>query len=102
MKSRETHRRWTPAWPTLLWALAVVLMFGLVVADWVRDDPDTPLAERLDIFLLLTLLMAVVAYTVEGPPLPSSRVGPRIEPECDAPATGSCDSRVKSRGRRGG
>jgi|KBSSwiStaDraftv2_1062776.scaffolds.fasta_scaffold258428_2 hypothetical protein len=50
---------------------------GLVVATWVQDNPDIPLEERVDVFMLLVVLVAVVAYTLDHPNGPSPEAGRR-------------------------
>jgi hypothetical protein len=45
--------------------VAVLGLFALVAAAWIRDVPDVPLEERADVFLLLGLLVAVLGFTAE-------------------------------------
>jgi hypothetical protein len=58
----------TSPWATVAWAIGFLAASGLVVVVWVQDVPETPFDERWDVFLLLALLVAVVAYTVESAP----------------------------------
>jgi hypothetical protein len=72
MTPRAPDRR-SSAWRVVLSTLLVVGVFAVVVVTWVQDDPDSPLDERLDVFLLLVLFVGVVAYAVDGAPAPLSR-----------------------------
>jgi hypothetical protein len=58
-------------------ALLVVAVFVAVATVWIQDDPDAPLAERLDLLLLLVLAVTVVAFSVELGPVRLAGAGRR-------------------------
>jgi hypothetical protein len=68
MRPPAGRRSRTSPWATVAWTLVVLALSALVVGVWVHDDPETPLDERADVFLLLALIVGVVTFTIElGP-----------------------------------